>query len=169
MPHWYILKASFFLSFQELLGLFGIPFVVSPMEAEAQCAQLDLTEQTQGSITDDSDIFLFGGKRIYKNIFHQNKYAEFYYKDDIESMLCKVFLFSLDFSLAIIRVLSYLILSNVISSYFVSFYLILSHLDLSQFISAWLSPPALVKFLGSNFHLSYCSFVCTGGLFLIIV
>ena len=109
------------------------------MEAEAQCAQLDLTEQTQGSITDDSDIFLFGGKRIYKNIFHQNKYAEFYYKDDIESMLCKVFLLSLDFSLAIIRVLSYLILSNVISSYFVSFYLILSHLDLSQFISAWLS------------------------------
>ncbi|KAH9512800.1 hypothetical protein Btru_038222, partial [Bulinus truncatus] len=57
---------------QELLRLFGIPYVVSPMEAEAQCAFLDITSQTEGTITDDSDIWLFGGRRMYKNFFNQS-------------------------------------------------------------------------------------------------
>jgi len=72
---------------QELLRLFGIPFVTSPMEAEAQCAVLDLSNQTHGSITDDSDILLFGGRRVYKNIFNQNKYAELYTLENINHTL----------------------------------------------------------------------------------
>ena len=59
------------------------------MEAEAQCAVLDLSNQTHGSITDDSDILLFGGKRVYKNIFNQDKYAELYTVENIGHMLCK--------------------------------------------------------------------------------
>ncbi|XP_013919024.1 PREDICTED: DNA repair protein complementing XP-G cells isoform X2 [Thamnophis sirtalis] len=62
-----------FLESQELLRLFGIPYIEAPMEAEAQCAVLDLTDQTSGTITDDSDIWLFGGRHVYKNFFNQSK------------------------------------------------------------------------------------------------
>ena len=74
---------------QELLQLFGVPYIVSPMEAEAQCAQLDLSNLTQGTITDDSDIWLFGGSRVYKNFFNQDRYVEHFNKAAIESQLCK--------------------------------------------------------------------------------
>ncbi|XP_078379026.1 LOW QUALITY PROTEIN: DNA excision repair protein ERCC-5-like [Oculina patagonica] len=76
-----------FTECQELLQLFGVPYLVSPMEAEAQCAALDILDLTQGSITDDSDIFLFGGRRVYKNIFNQNKHAEMYGSDAVQRNL----------------------------------------------------------------------------------
>nr|CAI5827163.1 unnamed protein product [Callosobruchus analis] len=60
---------------QELLELFGVPYIVAPMEAEAQCAFLDAIDLTDGTITDDSDIWLFGGKTVYKNFFNQSKYV----------------------------------------------------------------------------------------------
>ncbi|CAH1781165.1 unnamed protein product [Owenia fusiformis] len=72
---------------QDLLQLFGLPFIVSPMEAEAQCAYLDLTGQSNGSITDDSDIWLFGAKHVYKNFFNQNRHVELYRGVDIRSQL----------------------------------------------------------------------------------
>ena len=72
---------------QELLRLFGVPYLVSPMEAEAQCAYLDMTDQTQGTVSDDSDIWLFGGRRVYKNLFNQDRDVEFYSVDTIESDL----------------------------------------------------------------------------------
>ncbi|XP_038673877.1 DNA repair protein complementing XP-G cells homolog [Scyliorhinus canicula] len=67
-----------YLDSQELLRLFGIPYIVAPTEAEAQCAYLDLTDQTSGTITDDSDIWLFGARHVYKNFFTQDKYVEYY-------------------------------------------------------------------------------------------
>ncbi|MGH0178052.1 UNVERIFIED_CONTAM: hypothetical protein FKN15_076164 [Acipenser sinensis] len=57
------------------------------MEAEAQCAVLDLTDQTSGTITDDSDIWLFGARHVYKNFFSQNKYVEFYQYSDLQNQL----------------------------------------------------------------------------------
>ncbi|CAI5730130.1 unnamed protein product [Hyaloperonospora brassicae] len=67
-----------------LLRLFGVPFLVSPMEAEAQCAALEQLGLVDGVITDDSDIFPFGGKRVYKNIFHHQKFVEAFSARDIE-------------------------------------------------------------------------------------
>ncbi|XP_054283416.1 DNA excision repair protein ERCC-5-like [Macrosteles quadrilineatus] len=68
---------------QELLRLFGVPYVVAPMEAEAQCAFMDLMGLTQGSITDDSDIWLFGGRTVYKNFFDQKKFVLEFKADNI--------------------------------------------------------------------------------------
>ncbi|XP_007066305.2 DNA excision repair protein ERCC-5 [Chelonia mydas] len=76
-----------FLESQELLRLFGVPYIEAPMEAEAQCAVLDLTDQTSGTITDDSDIWLFGARHVYKNFFNQNKYVEYYQYVDIQNQL----------------------------------------------------------------------------------
>ncbi|XP_077444783.1 DNA excision repair protein ERCC-5 homolog [Stigmatopora argus] len=76
-----------YLESQELLRLFGIPFLVAPMEAEAQCAALDRTDHTNGTITDDSDVWLFGGRHVYKNFFSQNKYVEHYQYCDLQNQL----------------------------------------------------------------------------------
>lgn len=72
---------------QELLRRFGIPYITAPMEAEAQCAELLKLKLVDGIITDDSDCFLFGGDRVYKNMFNQKQYVECYQMADIEGQL----------------------------------------------------------------------------------
>lgn len=59
------------------------------MEAEAQCAFLNEINLTDGTITDDSDIWLFGGKTVYKNFFNQSKLVLEFQAEDIQHSFSK--------------------------------------------------------------------------------
>ena len=72
---------------QELLTLFGIPYIIAPQEAEAQCAYLNEHNLVDAVITDDSDVFLFGAKYVYRNFFAEAKYCEVYSADRIKQEL----------------------------------------------------------------------------------
>lgn len=57
------------------------------MEAEAQCAELLGLGLVDGIITDDSDVFLFGGMRVLKDMFNQSKTVECFFLSDLEREL----------------------------------------------------------------------------------
>lgn len=95
-----------YIDCQELLLKFGVPYVISPSEAEAQCAALELAGKTDGTISDDSDIFLFGSKRVYRNILDTKMEAEEYTSDavkrklllDRSSLICLAFITGSDYT-----------------------------------------------------------------------
>ncbi|CAK7328204.1 unnamed protein product [Dovyalis caffra] len=80
-------SSEMFAECQELLQMFGLPYIIAPMEAEAQCAYMELANYVDGVVTDDSDVFLFGARSVYKNIFDDRKYVETYFTKDIEKEL----------------------------------------------------------------------------------
>lgn len=72
-----------------MLRLFGVPYILAPTEAEAQCAFLDSIDLTDGTITDDSDIWLFGGRTVYKNFFNFQKHVLEYRDENIQHIFSK--------------------------------------------------------------------------------
>ncbi|XP_078178846.1 5'-3' exonuclease family protein isoform X2 [Carex rostrata] len=80
-------SSEMFAECQELLQMFGLPYIIAPTEAEAQCAFMEMNNLVDGVVTDDSDVFLFGARSVYKNIFDDRKYVETYFMKDIESEL----------------------------------------------------------------------------------
>lgn len=71
----------------ELIRYFGIPYLRSPSEAEAQCAILEELGFTQGTITEDGDIWLFGGKTVYRTLSNPSRKVHRYTASNIESKL----------------------------------------------------------------------------------
>ncbi|XP_010555901.1 PREDICTED: DNA repair protein UVH3 isoform X2 [Tarenaya hassleriana] len=80
-------SSEMFVECQELLQIFGLPYIIAPMEAEAQCAFMEQLNLVDGIVTDDSDVFLFGARNVYKNIFDDRKYVETYFMKDVEKEL----------------------------------------------------------------------------------
>ncbi|XP_053993518.1 uncharacterized protein LOC128884270 isoform X2 [Hylaeus volcanicus] len=72
---------------KELLSLFGIPFVLAPSEAEAQCATLVQLGLCDSVITEDSDCLLFGSRVVYRHFFDPHGAIECYDMNLIESEL----------------------------------------------------------------------------------
>ena len=64
-----------------------MPYIESPSEAEAQCATLENLSLTHGTITEDNDVFLFGGHKVYRNVFSPNDDIEMFLHTDISSLL----------------------------------------------------------------------------------
>ena len=69
---------------QDLLTLFGVPYVIAPQEAEAQCAWMNSEGLVDAVITEDSDAFLFGASTVYRNVFNTKKYVEVYSVENIQ-------------------------------------------------------------------------------------
>ena len=61
--------------------------MILTLEAEAQCAYLDHTNVTEGTITEDSDVWLFGARRVYKNFFSTDQFIDSYSHQRIKSQL----------------------------------------------------------------------------------
>lgn len=63
---------------KSILQIFGIPYLDAPGEAEAQCAFLETSGLVDGVISDDSDCFLFGARRVYRHFFKRHSEIECY-------------------------------------------------------------------------------------------
>ncbi len=72
--------------FQKLLNLFGLPWMIAPMEAEAQCAWLKTAGLVDGIITDDSDVLVFSqsGTLVYRHFFKDKHPVQVYSAARIE-------------------------------------------------------------------------------------
>lgn len=94
---------------QELMRLFGVPWIVAPAEAEAQCAALEQLGLCDGVITDDSDTFLFGGSRVLRHFFTNSKLITQYLLEDMHKffgldrskLICLGMLCGTDYTLGI--------------------------------------------------------------------
>ncbi|KAK9826114.1 hypothetical protein WJX81_004563 [Elliptochloris bilobata] len=72
---------------KQLLAMFGLPYLVAPEEAEAQCAWLDAAGLVDGVVTDDNDVFLFGGRHVFRHLFAEKQYVEEFRTEDVQREL----------------------------------------------------------------------------------
>jgi 5'-3' exonuclease len=81
-----IIKYNNFKECQLLLTHMGIPFIIAPEEADAQCAVISRLpyDNIGGIISDDTDILVFGGIKLLKNF---NMYTNTYSEYDINTII----------------------------------------------------------------------------------
>ncbi|CEF63367.1 XPG/Rad2 endonuclease, eukaryotes family and XPG N-terminal domain and XPG-I domain and Thioredoxin-like fold domain and Thioredoxin domain and ERV/ALR sulfhydryl oxidase domain and 5'-3' exonuclease, C-terminal domain-containing protein [Strongyloides ratti] len=58
---------------KQILDALGLPYITAYGEAEAECVNLEKSKLVDGIVTDDSDVFLFGCRNVYKNMFSRSK------------------------------------------------------------------------------------------------
>uniref|UniRef100_A0A8R1DGM0 Uncharacterized protein n=1 Tax=Caenorhabditis japonica TaxID=281687 RepID=A0A8R1DGM0_CAEJA len=63
---------------QEFLTNCGIPWIEAPGEAEAQCVELEKLKLVDGVVTDDSDVWAFGVRHVYRHMFSKNRRVQRY-------------------------------------------------------------------------------------------
>ncbi|EJW01645.1 hypothetical protein EDEG_03812 [Edhazardia aedis USNM 41457] len=73
----------------DILKIFNLPFVEAPLEADSQCAYFSLKNIVDAVITEDNDIFLFGGKKIYRNYFKNGKNIDLYDINEIKKIISR--------------------------------------------------------------------------------
>jgi DNA excision repair protein ERCC-5 len=59
--------------FKRMLVVMGIPWMIAPGEAEAQCAWLEQNNHVDGIISDDNDSLLFGARKVLRHCFGGRK------------------------------------------------------------------------------------------------
>lgn len=72
---------------KSVLRVFNIPYVDSPMESDSECSYLNKIGLIDGVITEDNDVFLYGCKEVYRNVFKKGKDVVRYRLEDIEKSL----------------------------------------------------------------------------------
>ena len=78
------LEEIHYLECQLLLDSLGINYIIAPEEADSQCATLSYyNDKVAGIISDDTDILVFGGKKLIKNFNIKTKTFEEYSNTDI--------------------------------------------------------------------------------------
>jgi DNA excision repair protein ERCC-5 len=68
---------------QELLTAFGIPWVSSPADAEAQCAFLCSAGLVDGVISDDSDTLIYGSPIVFRHLYMGDSTVEMFKQNKI--------------------------------------------------------------------------------------
>lgn len=59
--------------FRSMLSIMGIPWIIAPSEAEAQCAHLQTNGHVDAILTDDNDTLLFGANKMYRHFYSTSK------------------------------------------------------------------------------------------------
>ncbi|ETN82431.1 XPG I-region [Necator americanus] len=72
---------------QEFLSACGFPWIEAPGEAEAQCVELERLGLVQGVVSDDSDVWAFGVRNVYRHLFSKNKNVQHYQSRIIQQSL----------------------------------------------------------------------------------
>ncbi|KEG15039.1 putative DNA repair protein RAD2 [Trypanosoma grayi] len=85
---WYSSKAKQTIPFNlleivELLDCCGIPFVLSPNEADAQCAFLSQKRLVDAVFTEDSDVIVHGAAVVLRGFFAKGRHVVAYHQSDL--------------------------------------------------------------------------------------
>ena len=70
---------------KSMLDILGIPYLTSLSDGEAQCSRLETDGLVDGTITEDSDAFLFGSRLVIRGLFRMGRSLEVYEMSRIES------------------------------------------------------------------------------------
>lgn len=68
---------------KQIMDKMGIKYVVAPFEADEICAKLMNNEKVYACMSDDTDMLVYGCKRVLRNVNFENKTAILYNLDNI--------------------------------------------------------------------------------------